>query len=64
MKYFFMLAFFILGGCDSKPTTPVLSNAIVTSFQHEGHKFVMARTVSPDTGVAILHHPSCDCLKK
>lgn len=39
----------------------------VSNYQHDGHTFIVffkAARGSADGGVAVLHHPDCECFKK
>lgn len=54
----------LLGGCEeNKPVSGTGWGVFLSTHEHDGHKFVSARTVSSDGGVGVMHHPSCECLK-
>jgi len=61
-------AIFVCGCLPSVPTendrqewrTKDIQNSVYT-IEHDGHKFVV---ITRQNGVAMLHHPSCPCLKK
>lgn len=43
--------------------TWVTQYAALRTIEHDGHKFIVAGGATSQSGVAILHHPDCKCLK-
>lgn len=54
-----VLSVWLRGEDRSSTNTPMGVGCYIRTVEHDGHKFV----VGTSSGISILHHPDCPCLK-